>query len=178
MGVLLPPTRIIQQQDLSISVGLGTCRASGRCAGRTAKVGRLHMHWGSAEVRSDYIGTCELQVAESCEELSPRDVMGIPGPTHCMRFPRGSKQPRNGKQLDAPVEYFQISEDEFKAEPKQLQQRMDRARAVAPAETAKLPGTVVLFDWDDTLFPTWFVTNIVWPCRQEGDRYKGGGVVE
>eukprot|EP00927_Polykrikos_kofoidii_P032638 TRINITY_DN27744_c0_g1_i1.p1 TRINITY_DN27744_c0_g1~~TRINITY_DN27744_c0_g1_i1.p1 ORF type:complete len:505 (+),score=102.63 TRINITY_DN27744_c0_g1_i1:210-1517(+) len=45
--------------------------------------------------------------------------------------------------------------------------------AVAAEETtasaeSKPPadGAIVIFDWDDTLFPTWFVTEVVKPCLQ------------
>lgn len=29
--------------------------------------------------------------------------------------------------------------------------------------------TVILFDWDDTLFPTWFVSEVVLPCLPKGE---------
>jgi len=31
-------------------------------------------------------------------------------------------------------------------------------------------GTVIIFDWDDTLFPTWFVTEVLSPCLPEASR--------
>jgi len=47
-------------------------------------------------------------------------------------------------------------------------QREAEAAAAAAAEPAP-PGyhpddTVIIFDWDDTLFPTWFITEVVQPC--------------
>lgn len=35
---------------------------------------------------------------------------------------------------------------------------------VIPNELFDASNTVILFDWDDTLFPTWFITEVVMPC--------------
>lgn len=30
---------------------------------------------------------------------------------------------------------------------------------------------VVIFDWDDTLLPTWFITDVIHPCHPDGPKY-------
>eukprot|EP00425_Heterocapsa_triquetra_P005921 CAMPEP_0195160652 /NCGR_PEP_ID=MMETSP0448-20130528/186773_1 /TAXON_ID=66468 /ORGANISM="Heterocapsa triquestra, Strain CCMP 448" /LENGTH=355 /DNA_ID=CAMNT_0040199453 /DNA_START=67 /DNA_END=1135 /DNA_ORIENTATION=+ len=34
----------------------------------------------------------------------------------------------------------------------------------SPSKHVKPGKSVVIFDWDDTLFPTWYITDVVWPC--------------
>jgi hypothetical protein len=38
------------------------------------------------------------------------------------------------------------------------------ASTIAPAPADFPDDTVIIFDWDDTLFPTWFVSEVVVPC--------------
>jgi len=46
------------------------------------------------------------------------------------------------------------------------------SRSSATAETVE--GAVIIFDWDDTLFPTWFVSEVVLPCMPEEHRGERG----
>lgn len=45
----------------------------------------------------------------------------------------------------------------------------DIPRTLPEPET---PGTVIIFDWDDTLFPTWFISEVVIPGLPEESRGK------
>jgi len=37
--------------------------------------------------------------------------------------------------------------------------------------------TVIIFDWDDTLFPTWFISDVVVPCLPPGTKWDGDAVL-
>jgi len=37
--------------------------------------------------------------------------------------------------------------------------------------------TVIIFDWDDTLFPTWFISDVVVPCLPPGTKWDADAVL-
>jgi hypothetical protein len=46
-------------------------------------------------------------------------------------------------------------------------------------EARKHPGNgTIIFDWDDTLFPTWYLTEVVLPCRPDESLTEGGKLPE
>lgn len=46
---------------------------------------------------------------------------------------------------------------------------------VSAAASSEVPGTVIIFDWDDTLFPTWFCMEVVNPCLPDDGTGKPRG---
>jgi len=42
--------------------------------------------------------------------------------------------------------------------------------AELPAAVSPSADSAIIFDWDDTLFPTWYITDVVWPCLTQEER--------
>mmetsp|Transcript_31330 Transcript_31330/g.79809 ORF Transcript_31330/g.79809 Transcript_31330/m.79809 type:complete len:294 (-) Transcript_31330:169-1050(-) len=43
-------------------------------------------------------------------------------------------------------------------------------RIAAQVGSLSAEESAIIFDWDDTLFPTWYLINVVWPCSPDLDK--------
>jgi hypothetical protein len=48
------------------------------------------------------------------------------------------------------------------------------SRSSSPSPRRHSGNATIIFDWDDALFPTWYVTEVVLPCRPEESLTEGG----
>ncbi|CAJ1361842.1 unnamed protein product [Effrenium voratum] len=137
---------------------------------------------GESSEEEHFFGMCERHRAvtlpsESANELMqlfPQDEQGFEpsfgNPFRHSRRPSKTKRQRDRVFLDL-AERLRSNDFEFVA------QREAAAAAAAAAEAAAskpelgpvfaLEETAIIFDWDDTLFPTWFVTEVVNPCLED-----------
>jgi len=69
-----------------------------------------------------------------------------------------------GQRLIRMAEQARLKEDG--TQPASLAQEAEEEACLHPDPSRTLDpnDTVLLFDWDDTLFPTWFITEVVIPC--------------
>lgn len=105
--------------------------------------------------------------AQELMQLFPGDAKGF-DPSVGFPFKKTSGSSKEKIVKDQSAYLLELAERLRNNDFEFVAQREAQAAAAAAAEPAP-PGfhrddTVIIFDWDDTLFPTWFITEVVQPC--------------
>lgn len=136
---------------------------------------------------AENVGNVLLRLLASVEVGAEKDQCGSPSSTRSNSLPPSMKM-RGGRLrqqvpdrfgLAAPSERKQLGEVSLDNLP-ELTQESHSGSAVGsslPVDGACDTDVVFLFDWDDTLFPTWFVSEVVMPCLPPGSSWDSKQVL-
>lgn len=123
----------------------------------------VHLASVVAQTGSSVVGAQTGSSTNRKKSVSRSSVVAQTG-----RNPQPGRIPQTGTNLRP-----QLKEDEeilggaaaLLQHQRQTSSGSDRVTPLSPTSARKRNRPVVIFDWDDTLFPTWFITEVLDPCR-------------